>query len=129
MKLKMSDSIQLYDLFTKIVKDAGILPIRTAYKLSKLLKATESDHEFYVNNLNELIQTYAERDENGNPALTEDGNGIRIRKDGLEEFEWKINSLWTIETTVPDIKLTFEELEGLKLTVEEVSALEPFIEE
>ena len=110
MKTKMSDSIQLFDVFSKL-KSAKTLPIRTAYKLSKLLKVLESDHDFYVTNLNELIQTYAERNEDGAPALTEDGNGIRIRKDSLDEFESKINALWTIETTMPDLKFSLEELE------------------
>lgn len=129
MKTNLSNSVQLYDTLSKVIKDTGNLPIRTAYKLAKLQKAVENDHDFYVNKLNELIQIYSERGEDGAPLLTEDGNGIRIRKEVLSEFETKVNALWNVEVDAPDIKFSLDELDGLKITVEEAGLLEPFIEE
>lgn len=129
MKTNLSNSVQLYDTLSKVIKDAGNLPIRTAYKLAKLQKAVENDHDFYVNKLNELIQIYSERGEDGAPLLTEDGNGIRIRKEVLNEFETKVNALWNVEVDAPDIKFSLDEFDGLKITVEEAGLLEPFIEE
>ena len=129
MKINLSNSVQLYDLFSKLTKDAGDLPMRTAYKLAKLQRAAEGDRDFYINKLNELIQIYSERGEDGTPLLTDDGNGVRIRKECLNEFETKVNALWNVEVDAPDLKFSLDEFDGLKLTIEEAGLLEPFIEE
>ena len=105
------------------------MPLKITYNLTKLYKALSVEADFYNEKLNEIVQTYGDRDEEGNLKPTADGRGIQIQKDRLEEAQSKLNELYTIEATLPDIKLSVETLGDVELTLEETNALMPFFEE
>ena len=127
MKTKMSKVLDMRDLFTKI--NAQPLPISTAYKLSKLFAAVKSEGDFYSTHLDEIIEEYGQKDENGQYILTEDRSGVRIDNDKIGEVEAKLQELWNIEVELPDVKFKLAELEKIELTVSEFNILLPFIEE
>ena len=105
------------------------MPLKITYNLTKLYKALSSEADFYNEKLNEIVQEYGERDEEGNLKPTADGRGVQIQKDRLEEAQSKLNELYTIEVTLPDIKLSVDTLGDVELTLEETNALMPFFEE
>ena len=105
------------------------MPLKITYNLTKLYKALSTEADFYNEKLNDIVQTYGERDEEGNLKPTADGRGVQIQKDRLEEAQSKLNELYTIEVTLPDIKLSVDTLGDVELTLEETNALMPFFEE
>ena len=127
MQMQMSSILSAQSAIQKL--QSKPMPLKITYNLTKLYKALSTEADFYNEKLNEIVQTYGERDEEGNLKPTTDGRGVQIQKDRLEEAQSKLNELYTIEATLPDIKLSVETLGDVELTLEETNALMPFFEE
>ena len=127
MQMQMSSVLSAQSAIQKL--QSKPMPLKITYNLTKLYKALSTEADFYNEKLNEIVQTYGERDEEGNLKPTADGRGIQIQKDRLEEAQSKLNELYTIEVTLPDIKLSVDTLGDIELTLEETNALMPFFEE
>lgn len=104
-----------------------VLP-KLAYKIMKFCKHISIEEEFYNTKRIEIIKEYAEKDDNGNPIISEDGM-VNIIKGKRDEFGVAIQELNDIEVDVPNIRFTLSELEGLELSVADMYALDAFIDE
>ena len=104
------------------------IPIKTAYKLNKLLNKLEEEALFYQEKMTDLIREYGMVDENGDYLLTSDQQGVRIKPDKVQECEEKIRELSNLEIDTIDIKFTLEELDFFELSIAEMKWLMPFIE-
>lgn len=130
------DKIRLFDL--KIAVDilrqisTVKLPILLSYKLSKILKETEKDYEFYDKNLSDIIRAHGELDEEGNLIWVND-NSIKIKEGKEEDCQKALNELDNIQVDFPQIYFTLEDLTTLnshiELNSEEVKRILPFIQE
>lgn len=127
MQMQMSSVLSAQGAIQKL--QSKPMPLKITYNLTKLYKALSTEADFYNEKLNDIVQTYGERDEEGNLKPTADGRGVQIQKDRLEEAQSKLNELYTIEVTLPDIKLSVDTLGDVELTLEETNALMPFFEE
>jgi len=127
MVVKITKTLELRNIQNKIKSQN--LPIKTAYKFSKLFASVDTEADFYGQKLQEIINTYAEKDEAGNPIPTDNNDGVKIQKELLSECQEKLNELFQLDVELPDIKFTLNELESLEISVDEFSALLPFIEE
>ena len=127
MQMQMSSVLSAQSAIQKL--QSKPMPLKITYNLTKLYKALSVEADFYNEKLNEIVQTHGDRDEEGNLKPTADGRGVQIQKDRLEEAQSKLNELYTIEATLPDIKLSVETLGDVELTLEETNALMPFFEE
>lgn len=105
------------------------LPFKTAHKLAKLSTAIESEIAFYREKMMELIETYAQTDENGEYVYINNGQSIALKPETQEECQAKIVELETMEVELPDIKFLPEEFDQTTLTIEELYPILPFIEE
>jgi len=105
------------------------LPLKGAYKINKIKKAVEKESEFYQEKFQEIVDQYAQKDENGEVVFSEDGNQIMI-KDGLvEECNKALNDLQELEIEIDNYGLTLDDLgEDVECTPEELEALMPFME-
>lgn len=101
---------------------------KLAYKIMKFCKAVSVEEEFFNTKRNEIIDTYAVKDENGKVAVTDDGM-ISIAQDKILDANSALYELKNIEVDVPNIKFTLEELEAFELSVSDMFALDAFIEE
>lgn len=105
------------------------LPLKGAYKLNKIKKAIEKEADFYTEKFQEIVDTYAKKDDDGNFIYSEDGNQIMIKDGMVEECNQAITDLQTLEVEVENYGLTLEDLgENLQCTPEELEALMPFME-
>ena len=105
------------------------LPLKGAYKLNKIKKAVEKEGEFYTEKFQEIVDTYAKKDDDGNLVYNEDGTQIMIQDGMVEECNQAITDLQTLEVEVENYGLTLEDLgENLQCTPEELEALMPFME-
>ena len=127
MKYNILSANTILNLYPSI--KAQTLPVKTTYKMAKLFAALDNENKFYIEELKKIIANFAEKDEEGNPKLTEDGTGFQIRKDCIDECQAAFNELCSIEVDLPDIKFNLEELESLNLNIEQINLFLPFIEE
>lgn len=127
--MKMFEILELEGLLQKLTQKE--LPIRTLYKVDKLIKLVGKEKDFYQTQFQALVDIYAERDENGNYLYTdESAEAVKIIPDKIAECQSKMNELVNIEITdVPDISFTFEELDPLTLSYTEARPLMNFIKE
>lgn len=126
--MKMSEVFGFQNLRTKI-KDS-VIPIRLAYKFSRFFAALDKETEFFNTTINELVQKYGKKDENGNYVLSDDKSSVLIDEEKYLECMEKTKELNDLEVTLEYTpSFTFDELEGIGLTMQEVNLLMPYIQE
>ena len=105
------------------------LPLKVAYKLNKLKKAVEVEGEFYSNKFQEIVDTYAKKDDNGQIVFSDDGNQIMIQDGKVEECNQALEDLQNLEVEIETYGLTLDDLgEDAECTPDELDALMPFME-
>ena len=105
------------------------LPLKGAYKLNKIKKAVEKEGEFYTEKFQEIVNTYAKKDENDQLVFSEDGNQIMIKEGMIEECNKALEDLQNLEVQIETYGLTLDDLgENLECTPDELEALMPFME-
>lgn len=127
MKIKILEINQIYPFFGRLVKLH--FSAKTSYKLAKLINNLEAERAIYTQQFQNMVNDYAEKDEDGNPKQTEDGTSLVIKKDCLDKFEKEYNDLLNLEVEIPDVSFAIEELEGSEFTPFEMMLLEKFIVE
>ena len=116
------DFRKAYNFFNEIK-----LPLKAAYKLTKIKQAVEKETEYYGEKFQEIVDTYAKKDEDGNLMYSKDGTQILIKDGMITECNQKIEELHTLEIGIENYNLTIEDLgEGIEVTTEDLDALMPF---
>lgn len=114
--------------FLKLANETK-LPIRTAYKLSKLVFVVEAEERFLKQKMLEIFSECAEKNAEGNFIPTSNGKGIKLLPEKEKEYERLISELYSIEIELPDITFKMEEFEKMEITYSELEGILPFIEE
>lgn len=127
MTLKMYQIIPFENFYIRI--KSCVLPIKISYKFSKLARAIEQEKNFYQSKVQEIIEEYGERDENGELKLTDNKTAFVIKEDKVLECQQKMNELSELEIDIEEIKFSIDDLEGLTLSPQEMDILIPFITE
>ena len=105
------------------------LPLKGAYKLNKIKKAVEKEGEFYTEKFQEIIDTYAKKDDDGNLVFSDDGNQIMIKDGMVDECNKALEDLQALEVEVDNFGLTLDDLgDDVECTPDELDALMPFME-
>lgn len=103
------------------------LPIKTAYKLSRLSAAIETEIDFYQTKFREIVAEYCLTDEAGNYIPTKDGQGFQLRPGSEEACAQAMKELRSLEITLPNISFSIEDFEGMELSVQDMEGIMPFI--
>lgn len=124
--------MKMYEIldFSKVynsIKDEK-MSIKTAYKLNKLVKKIEEENNFYNIKFHEIIEQYAEKNDQGEYQYI-DENSIKIKEGKEQECYKKVSELQNLEIEIPNITFSIEELGDINLTIDTVNMLMPFIEE
>jgi hypothetical protein len=98
-----------------------------SYKIYKLCKFAEQEEGFYNQKRRELIEEYAQRDENG--AIINNNGMIQLIPDKAAEAKSAMAELESIDVEVPNVKFSLDELSEIRLSVADIAALDGFIEE
>ena len=105
------------------------LPLKGAYKLNKIKKAVEKESEFYTERFQEIVNTYAKTDENGELVYSDDGNQILIKDGMVDECNKALDDLQKLEVQIENYGLSLEDLgDDVECTPDELEALMPFME-
>ena len=104
------------------------LPLKVAYKLNKLKKAIEVEGEFYSNKFQEIVDTYAKKDDNGQIVFSDDGNQIMIQDGKIEECNQALEDLQALTVEIDNCNLTIDDFgDDIECTPEDLEALMPFL--
>ena len=123
--MKLIDTINFVPFYEK-VKDQT-MSISTAYKLSKIYKATKDDLTFYQDKLREILLQYAELDENGQFISVDDGNGIKLKPDTQVACLAAISELQDTESDIEFEPISIDALSSLEVTPSELEGIMGFI--
>ena len=86
-------------------------------------------HHAIPNQFQEIVDTYAQKDEKNNPVFSDDGSQILIKEDMIEECNQALEDLQELEIEIETYGLSLEDLgENIECTPEELEALMPFME-
>lgn len=111
-----------YNFFNEIK-----LPLKAAYKLTKIKNAVEKETDYYREKFQEIVDTYAKKDENGELQYNEDGTQILIKDGMVMECNQKLEELHSLEIGIENFDLKIEDLgDGIEVTTEDLDALMPF---
>ena len=125
MTILMNNVLELKMLYENISKQ--VVPVKLAYKFTKLFTPILAEAEFYSKEMNKILDECGEKDENGYLKVNAEGTSVRIKEDCTETLSKKLKELESIEVELKDITFTIEELNELKLSVGEFNLLMPFI--
>ena len=98
------------------------LPIKTAYRLLKLTTLVATEAENYRTLLRQILDEYAEKKEDGNFKLSDDGQSVILKKECIQIANQKVQELNEMEVEIPytfDIK----EFENIEVSLEELAPL------
>lgn len=127
MKVKLGALIELQQFCQEVQNQK--MPIRLAYKLSKLSSRVAQEEAFYRQKFSSIVSEFAKRDEAGNYVYTPDGASVQIQEGRVGECQTQVQELQDLEIEINDITFTLSELESLDLTVAQINGLLPFITE
>ena len=104
------------------------LPLKVAYKLNKVKKAVEENGDFYAEKFQEIIDTYAKRDKNGQIVFSEEGDQIMIQDGKIEECNNALEELQNLTVEIDNYNLTIDDFgDNITCTPEELDAIMPFL--
>jgi hypothetical protein len=126
MTLKMYQLIELTPIFDKM--KSSKLPFKTAYRVTLLMQETEKHLNFYQESFRNLLTEYGKKDENGNIMPTEDGQGVLLAEETMQEAYQKLGELRELDVELPDYKFDLDAFGDIEISPQEMLALMPFIE-
>ena len=124
--MKMYEVLALQNFYAS-VQDKK-MPIKTAYKLSRLAKHAEEEIQFYQKEFTRIIDEYALK-ENGQLVYSNDMSSIKIIPGKEDECSAKIMELKELEVDLSQFEFTLDEFDSLELTLAEMSAILPLIKD
>ena len=125
--MKMYEVLELQNLYNSISNIK--LPLKTAYKFTRLIRRAEEELAFYQQKFQEIIAEYGDKDENGQYKLTADNQSIAIIPGKELECNTKLLELRNLDVPIEGIKFSIEELEGIDVSISELSCLMSLIED
>ena len=111
--------------FYNLVRDAK-LPIKTTYKLTRLMRRVEEETRFYQTEFAKIVDEYALK-ENGELVYSDDMTSIKIIEGKEDECSAKIVELKNLEIDLSEFKFSIEEFEKLELSINDMYGILPLI--
>ena len=124
--MKMYEVLEMQNFYTS-VQDKK-MPIKTAYKLSRMAKRIEEEVQFYQKEFARIINEYALK-ENGQLVYSEDMNSIKVIPGKEEECNEKVIELKELEVDFSQFEFSLDEFKSFELTLAEMSSILPLIKD
>ena len=71
---------------------------------------------------------YGKKDENGNVMPTDDGQGVLLEEETMNEAYTKLAELRELDVELSDTKFSIEDFDNVEISPEEMMIIMPFIE-
>lgn len=121
--MKIVKIVQVKEVFNSHFQEK--LSPSLSYKIYKLCKLAEQEEAFYNQKMNEIIEEFAQRNDQGN--IESDNGHIKIQTERIDEANQAVRDLQSVDIEVPSVKFTLDELSEIKLSVADIMALDEFI--
>ena len=115
MNIKINKLSDFTNFFQKVKSQK--LSFKTSYKLTLLNQEAQKHIDFYQESFRNLVLEYSKKDEQGNPISTEDGQGVLLAEETMQEAYQKLAELNNLDVELPDTKFSVDMI-----------AIMPFIE-
>lgn len=103
------------------------LKARSAYAVSKIIKAADAEMTTFNETRMELIKKYGEKGEDGELKSDENGN-VRILPESLNDFNKELQELLKAPVEINANKIRMEDIGDVEFTPAEMAQLDEFIE-
>lgn len=127
MTLKMFQITDFPTFFEKVKNQK--MSFKTSYRLTLLAQEIQKHIDFYQENFRNLLLEYSKKDENGSPLPTEDGQGVLLVEETMNEAYTKLGELRELDVELPDTKFSPEDFGDVELSPTEMIIVMPFIAE
>ena len=124
-EMKIKQLIEAKKVIMPLIQEK--LSPKLSYKLMKFVSKIEVEEDFYNQKLNELIDKYGERGEDGELIYTD--TGVKIQKDKMSICDSELQKISDVEAETPNMTFTLDELSEVKLSVRDMFFLQEFIAE
>lgn len=104
-----------------------LISVKLAYKMAKIYRIASEEREFYSNQIRQLVEKIAVRNELNEIVFSENGD-VKIPPESTEEFTKKIEELNNL-TIDCNVTFSLDEFDEVKLTPSDLTSLLPFIQE
>ena len=115
----------LPSFFTKVKSQK--LPFKTSYKLALFMQEVQKHIDFYQETFRNLLVEYGKKDEQGNLVPTEDGQGVLLVEETINEAYTKLAELRELDVELPDTKFLVDDFGDIEMSPEEMMIIMPFI--
>ena len=122
--MKLQEVLSIKNFYSSI-QDAK-LPIKTTYKLTRLMRRVEEEAQFYQVEFAKIVDEYAQK-KNGELVYSDDMTSIKIIEGKEDESSNKILELKNLEIDLSEFNFSIEEFERLNLTINEMYGILPLI--
>ena len=122
--MKLHEVLSIKNFYSSI-QDAK-LPIKTTYKLTRLMRRVEEEAQFYQVEFAKIVDEYAQK-KNGELVYSDDMTSIKIIEGKEDESSNKILELKNLEIDLSEFNFSIEEFERLNLTINEMYGILPLI--
>lgn len=105
------------------------VPLKAAYKINKIKQALDKEFDFYTTKFQEIVDKYAQKDDNDEPVFSEDGSQILIKDGEIENCNKELEDLQNLEIEIDNYGFTIDDLgDDVACTPEQLAAVMPFME-
>lgn len=126
MTLKMYKLTDFPTFYTKVKSQK--LPFKTSYKIALLSNEIQKHIDFYQESFRNLLVEYGKKDENGNIIPTDDGQGVLLAEETMNEAYAKLAELRELDVELSDTKFSLDDFDNIEISPEEMMIIMPFIE-
>lgn len=126
MTVKVNECFNMVNILNKYSQKE--LPIKLAYRFSKLGKTLDAELEFFRKKITELTNEYAEKDADGNYITLDNGN-LKCDPAKIPEYNQKAQEILSTEIDLDITPLSLSQMENLEMSMNEITLIESFITE
>jgi len=126
IKVTINEILNSIAVFREISNKS--LPVKIAYQVARIIRELDKENTTFDETRKRIIETYCERDENGNMKITDEGNVI-LKNDTVEQCNKELEELLNTSLEINAELIQLDELEGINLTPNQILSISPFIQE
>jgi hypothetical protein len=126
IQISFSEIEKLINSLSILTKEK--LPVKTAYKLVKLLKKIDEEYKIFIEQRSKIINEYSEKDDKGNIIVNKDNdtNSIPIKNEFIKQCELELKELYQISFDIDFSLILIDELGEIKFSMEDLYILDKF---
>ena len=121
MKFVVFQNPAITDLLNRLFTSP--LPVKTAYKLSKIQKIIGTESERYQTLRVNLVKKYGDKDSKG-VLIVDAANNIKLSEENTPLLIAELDELHNIDVDMPDVTISIDELEKVELSASDLTLLD-----